>query len=222
MWKAIFEGSHESCIIAPLCKKYDITDFVYLINAWEENNFFYYTEAHILQGNETNKEKFIKDFKKEKAIKKLEKKGNLIVTLNKNPGWMAAYMPLWDKKIIQTKPVIQKPDGMELWEMACWEKQPLTDILQRLPKEFKINLKSLKQTKIDELFLPHIMPKLTEKQKMILELAVKEGYFDFPRKINLDGLAKRMKISKQTLQQHLRIAEKKLIPFLTENILEGT
>jgi len=68
--------------------------------------------------------------------------------------------------------------------------------------------------------LPHIMPKLSNKQKEAIQLAVKEGYFDFPRKINLEGIAKRMKISKQTLQQHLRIAEKKLVPFLTENILD--
>ncbi|MAG20140.1 hypothetical protein CL618_01775, partial [archaeon] len=40
-----------------------------------------------------------------------------------------------------------------------------------------------------------------------------------PRKINLDGLAKEMKLTKQTVQQHLRVAEKKLVPFLTENIM---
>jgi len=133
--------------------------------------------------------------------------------------WMAVYMPLWDKKIIQTKPLIQKTDGTELWELACWEKEPLQHILQRLPSEFKIKIKSIEQTKIDDIFLPHIMPKLSTKQKEVIQLAVKRGYFDFPRKINLDGLAKEMKISKQTLQQHLRVAEKKLVPFLTENIL---
>ena len=197
-----------------------MTDFVYLLNAWEENNKFYYTEAHILQGTEQNKELFVNDFKKEKTNKKFERKGNFIITLTERPGWMAAYMPLWDKRIIQTKPVIQKQDGMEVWEMASWDKEPLINILHRLPKEFKIKIKSIQQTKLDELFLPHIMPKLSNKQKEAIQLAVKEGYFDFPRKINLEGIAKRMKISKQTLQQHLRIAEKKLVPFLTENILD--
>ena len=63
------------------------------------------------------------------------------------------------------------------------------------------------------------MPSLSNKQKEVIQLAVKRGYFDFPRKINLDGLAKELKLTKQTVQQHLRIAEKKLVPFLTENIL---
>ena len=103
--------------------------------------------------------------------------------------------------------------------MACWDKEPLTHILERLPSEFEIKLKSIMQTKIDDIFMPHIMPNLTGKQKKVIMLAVKKGYFDFPRKINLDGLAKELKLSKQTVQQHIRIAEKKLVPFLTENIV---
>lgn len=217
MWKAIFEGKHKTCILAPLCKKYNITDLVYLVNAWEDKDAFFYSEAHILQGNEEDKKNFIKDLKKNTL--KLEQKGNLILTLEKKPKWMAAYMPLWDKRIIQSKPVIQKTDGTEHWEMACWDKEPLMQILERLPKEFEIKLKSITKTKLDEIFLPHIMPKLSDKQKQVIELAVKKGYFDFPRKINLDGLAKELKISKQTVQQHIRIAEKKLVPFLTENII---
>ena len=217
MWKAIFEGKHKTYILAPLCKKYNITDLVYLVNAWEDKDAFFYSEAHILQGNEDDKKKFIKNLKKNTI--KLEQKGNLILTLEKKPKWMAAYMPLWDKRIIQSKPVIQKTDGTEHWEMACWDKEPLMQILERLPKEFEIKLKSITKTKLDEIFLPHIMPKLSDKQKQVIELAVKKGYFDFPRKINLDGLSKELKISKQTVQQHLRIAEKKLVPFLTENII---
>ena len=219
MWKAIFEVTHKSCILAPICKKHQVTDFVYLLNAWEEGNFFYYSEAHILQGKEAEKKKFIEDLKKEESIEKFEEKGNFIITLNKRPSWMSAYMPLWDKRIIQTKPVIQKIDGTEIWEMASWTKEPLSQILERLPEEFNIKIKSIKQTKLSEIFLPHIMPKLSDKQKEVIQLAVKKGYFDFPRKINLDGLAKEMKISKQTLQQHLRTAEKKLVPFLTEGII---
>jgi len=219
MWKAVFEGNHDSCIIAPLCKKYKIVDFIYLVNAWEENNAFNYSEAHILQGDEPNKKKFINALKKSKGIIKLEQKGNFIITLNKRPAWMSVYMPLWDKKIIQIKPVIQKTDGTELWELACWDKEPLTHILERLPSEFNVKLKSIEETKIDDIFLPHIMPKLSKMQNKTIGIAVSHGYFDFPRKIDLSGIAKIMKLKKQTVQQHLRIAEKKLVPFLTENML---
>ena len=35
--------------------------------------------------------------------------------------------------------------------------------------------------------------------------------------MNLDGLARILKISKQTVQQHIRSAENKLIPYLVKN-----
>jgi len=219
MWKAVFEGKHDSCIIAPRCKKHNVTDFVYLVNAWEDDEGFYYSEAHILEGSEENKKKFIRDFKKEKSIKKFEVKGNFILTLEKKPKWMAAYMPLWDKRIIQTKPVVQKTDGTEIWEMACWDKKPLIEILERLPDEFQIKLKSITEEKLDEIFLPSISPNLSEKQKEIINLAVEKGYYDFPRKINLDGLARLVKLSKPTVQQHLRMAEKKVVPYLVGGIV---
>ena len=63
------------------------------------------------------------------------------------------------------------------------------------------------------------MPKLSDKQKEVIQLAVKRGYYEFPRKVNLNDLAKELKLSKPTLQQHLRTAEKKVVPFLTENII---
>ena len=219
MWKAIFEGKHETCIIAPLCKKHNVTDFVYLVNAWEEKDSFFYSEAHILQGTEEEKKKFITYLKKQKSVLKFEQKGNIILTLEKKAKWMAAYMPLWDKRIIQIKPVVQQTDGTEHWEMACWDKEPLMQILERLPKEFEIKLKSITQEKISDIFLPHVMPKLSDKQKEVIQLAVKRGYYEFPRKVNLDDLAKELKLTKPTIQQHLRIAEKKVVPFLTENIM---
>jgi predicted DNA binding protein len=219
MWKAIFEGKHKSCIIAPLCIKYKVTDFVYLVNAWEEKDGFFYNEAHILQGEEENRKMFANELKKQKSMLEFEQKGNFILTLEKKPAWMASYMPFWDKRIIQIKPVIQKTDGTELWELACWDKEPLMQIFERIPEDFEIKIKSITQTKVGEIFLPHIMPKLSDKQNKAIQLAVKRGYYDFPRKINLDGLAKELKISKPTLQQHLRTAEKKIVPFLTENIL---
>ena len=63
-----------------------------------------------------------------------------------------------------------------------------------------------------------IYPKLAQKQKEAIELAVKHNYYDYPRKIDLEGLAKIAKVKRQTLQENLRRAEKKLVPFLTENI----
>lgn len=198
---------------------HNVVDLVYLLGSWEEDNYFYYTEAHILQGKEENKKSFIEELKKDKTLVKLEHKGNFILTLNRKDAWQRIYLVLFDKRIIQTMPDIHRTDGTELWELASWDKKPLMNILSVLKENHEVKLKSLEEAKLDEIFLPHIMPKLSDKQNEILNLAVKEGYYDFPRRINLDGLAKFSKLSKPTVQQHLRFAEKKLIPFLTEKIV---
>ncbi len=49
-------------------------------------------------------------------------------------------------------------------------------------------------------------------------MAVKEGYYDYPRKIYLEKLAQISRVKRQSFQENLRRAEKKLVPFLTERV----
>lgn len=216
MWVAKFKIWHKNCLLRPRCMKYQVTDFVYLINSWEEKNRFCYTELHILQGKEENKKKFLKDLKKEKSIKKVEQKGNYIFTLNEEPIEKQYYLPVFDPKIIQVKPVSQRSDGFEDWEVASWDKATLMKIMD-IPV-FRVELKSIENIKLSDIFLPHIYPKIPPKQKEAIELAVKHGYYEYPRRIDLEKLAEIAKVKRQTYQENLRRAERKLIPFLTESL----
>ena len=216
MWVAKFRIWHKNCLLRPRCIKYRITDLVYLINSWKEKNKFYYTELHILQGIEENKKKFIKDLKKERSIKKIEQKGNYIFTLNEEPLEKQYYTPVFDPKIIQVKPVVQRSDGYEDWEIASWDRETVMKITE-VPV-FEVEIKSVKETKLSEIFFPHIFPKLSPKQKEAIELAVKSGYYNYPRKIDLEKMAQIKKVKRQTFQENLRRAEKKIIPFLTQSL----
>ncbi len=216
MWVAKFKIWHKNCLLRPKCVKHQVTDFVYLINSWIEKKKFYYTELHILQGKEENKRKFSRDLKKEESIKKLEQRGNYIFTLNEEPVEKQYYSPTFDPKIIKVKPVTQRKDGFEDWELACWDKETLMKIMD-VPV-FNIKLIYVKQTKLSDIFLLHVYPKFSPKQKEAIESAVREGYYNYPRKIDLEGLAKIAKVKRQTLQENLRRAERKLIPFLTESL----
>ena len=216
MWVAKFRVWHKNCLLRPRCMKYQVTDFVYLINSWEDKNHFYYTELHILQGTKESKKKFIRDLRKEKTITKLEDNGNYIFTLNEELLQKQYYSPIFDRQIIQVKPVAQRTDGYEDWELASWDREILMKIID-VPV-FDVELKSIEESKLSDIFIPHIYPKLSTKQKEAIELAVKSGYYNYPRGIDLEGSARIARVRRQTFQENLRRAEKKLVPFLTESI----
>ena len=216
MWIIKFRNWHKNCLIRPRCIKYNVTDLVYLLKSWKEKKKFFYIELHILQGSAKDIDKFVKDFKKEKGIKNLERAGNYLFTLNEEPISKEYYLPLFDPKIIQVKPVIQRSDGYEDWELASFDRETLMKTT-KVP-DFEVELRSIEQTTIKDIFIPKINPELSEKQREAIELAVKNGYYNFPRKIHLEQLAKISKVKRQSYQENLRKAERKIIPFLTENI----
>ncbi len=55
------------------------------------------------------------------------------------------------------------------------------------------------------------LSKLTQKQRDVLIAAYKLGYYDIPRRINSEKLAKKLNIGGSTLGEHLRKAERRLL-----------
>jgi predicted DNA binding protein len=58
---------------------------------------------------------------------------------------------------------------------------------------------------------------LTKRQEEVLRTAVKEGYYEIPKRIYLEGLAKKMKVRPSTLGEILKRAEKAIIEDYLEN-----
>jgi len=219
MWVIKFKVFHKDCAFSPLCKKYNVTDLIYLLGFTSKNNKFEWTNTHILDGDKKSIEEFINDLKEKKIIKKLEKFGNYLITLEEESlKKYGIFSPLFSKEIFYIKPIMIKPDGLEYWCLAAWKKSTLTKAFNASKSFGSSELLEIKESKIDKIFLPHITPNITDKQIQAIKLAIKRGYYKFPKQTNLEKLAKEMKISKETFFEHLAKAESKILPFLTENI----
>ncbi len=97
-----------------------------------------------------------------------------------------------------------RPNGTTEWTIAFTGREALTDLLERL-KEDKVDVKILRLNTVAD------VETLTSRQRSIVEIALEEGYFDYPRSITLRSLAKKVGVSSSTVSEVLRRAEKKIL-----------
>ncbi|MGD6850798.1 MAG: helix-turn-helix domain-containing protein [Candidatus Bathyarchaeia archaeon] len=64
------------------------------------------------------------------------------------------------------------------------------------------------------------LSQLTEKQQIVLLNAYKMGYYDIPRKVNTEEIAKKLGIVDSTVVEHLRKAEQRIIKQIIENKMQ--
>lgn len=239
MWVCKLKWKHD-CIIGKRCEKFKVKVIGYPIDFYEENtvvtikgkginrkdkkkkvNQQYYLHFEKIYGDEHKIKQFFSDFKKDKRLKHLEIEGNTFFfayKVSKEDIPTAHY----SKRIFFLKPVIVDEKGYESWEIASWNKENLMDFIKETKSKIKdmIDFKVLKieKSKLSDIYFPQILPELSINQQKALELASHEGYFNYPRKIELRQLAKIMNISLSTYREHLRRAEAKIIPSVSENV----
>ena len=223
MWIAKIRLVDKNCIWATRCKKFNIYDYQYPLGFYEVKEGLALMMHHVLEGKEKDIKNYIKDVKKDKRIKKLEVKKNVIISLaveKRTKKELKAFEALYNEKLIYVKPGINYPDGSEIWEIASFDRKDLVQLFSFVEKHYQGKLLFLKQIKVPKIFIPKIMPELTDKQYNAFKLASEQGYYEFPRKTNLHKLAKLAKISRPTFEEHLRKAEIKLLKFMKELVLK--
>ena len=218
MWKAKFRVYDETGTFAALAKKYKTPIHGYMINYYTHKNYFYFTLAIFLNCNEETKKKIVKELREFKTVNRFEDQGNFLICELKAPSKIEKkkrFSLFYNPSLIQVKPFVVGSDGWEELEFAAFERKSLEKLLEISEKAYKLKLLYFREEKIDSLGVINIFPELTSKQKDILNLAIGQGYYSYPRKTNVKKLAKENKISFSTFQEHLRKAENKLIPFLS-------
>jgi predicted DNA binding protein len=102
--------------------------------------------------------------------------------------------------------------GLE-WHVVSPDRSAIDRLVRTLRgRQLPIDLAS-----IHTLGAPHM---LTSRQDRVLSLAYKLGYFEFPKKISLTALAKKLSISKSTLSEILRLGEQKVLHSYFQRLLE--
>ncbi len=209
MWVAKLRIFNEKNILIQLAKKHDVVLTGYPLSYFKEKGKIYLFVTGNIFGEDKNKRLFLQDFKKDKRIRKAEIKNDFIIAEMEQPLLVE---PFYDPEIIHLKPVFVSNTGYQDWEIASWSRDKLAKVVE-VSKKIQGKLLKLKQEKISNISVRSIFPELTAKQKKAFEIALKNGYYEFPRKTELKELAKIMKVSLSTYQAHLRKAEKKIMTF---------
>ncbi len=212
MWVAKLKIRHD-CTIGNRCKKFKCISYSIPLSSWHDKDYEYTSERHTIEGDEENVKALLKDLKKDKRVRNLEVSKNTIffIGMRRKERIPTSH---WNPRIFFVKPVFVDRDGYEYWEIASWNRGVITDFIGNLRREkgMVMEIQKIHKVRLDDVHFPHVMPRLSPKQKRAFELAVEHGYYRFPRRVGLEDLAKTMNVSISTLQEHLRKAEEKIIP----------
>ena len=213
MWEAKVKIDGSKALIGSRAIKYNLVVSGYPISFFVKKNGIYVYLVGFLFGKSEDKKKFLRDVKKDKRVLHLENKENFIMAQIKEP---IKFKKIYHHRIIHLEPIIINERGEEYWTVGSWDKQDLMEFVDLFEKTHNGMMLSVTQKKITNFSLVSLHPKMTFKQKKAMELAIRKGYYDYPRKIDVKDLARLAGLSFSTYQVHLRKAEHKLIPSFFE------
>jgi predicted DNA binding protein len=216
MWYLKFKLKHSDCIVAPLAEKYNLSIEFYPLGHYIQEGSVYTTAIHTVKGDEKNIKGYLKELKKDKRIIRIEVSKS-IFTLSKEKASKKTYQAIYNPQLLYVTPGFNSVDGFEIWEIACWDRRPLENlikIMENAETTISFDILKFEEKNVEDIYLLKLFPELPKKQKKAIELAFKSGYYQFPKKTNLDKLAKEVKVSKATFQENLKKAEARLMPLL--------
>lgn len=215
MWVTRVQINGEKALIGSRTKKFKVVVSGYPVSFYEQKKGIYLYLVGFLFGEERNKKQFVDDLKKDKRVLYLENNNDFLIGKIREP---LKFKQLYHHEIIHLEPIVIDKEGVELWTMGSWDKKELMNFIQLVQKTHAGKLLSIKEEKITHFSVVSMWPELTDKQRKALQLAIENGYYHYPREIELETLAKMMKVSYSTYQAHLRKAEQKLIPFFFNRV----
>lgn len=213
MWRLKIKIDVSNMLMGSYCVKHNVSLRGYPLTHQIKGKSVLFLGVGNVFGEDKSVNSFCEDIKKNKDVLEFERNGNFLFMLSRHPINLKI---LFDSSVFWSEPQLINPSGFAIWDLASFKKEPLDKIVKFAEKN-KGKILSFKEEKIGSLGVVNSIPSLSSKQKEALELAKKNGYYSIPRKIGLVKLSKKMGVSLATYQVHLRKAEEKLIPFMSDN-----
>jgi len=206
--KVILKG--DNAILGSIAKKLSMNFIGYPISIYKkEENINVCFVGHTFARPEKIKELVEVLKKSERILNFEESNGFFIGRIKENTELNSMY----EENIVYAEPVLIKDDGTEEWMIGSWEREDLTKFVDLVEKKYHGKLINISNRKINNFSIMSINPPMTENQKEAMNLAISNGYYSYPRKIDLKQLSKIFGCCYSTYQSHLRKAELKMIPF---------
>lgn len=216
MWSLKIQHSHKDCLYAKQLNDLNLTMYGYPLSFFIKNGKFFLCGIQMISGDQKKVQGYIYYVKSLKNIQHFEiLTSNAFLfqaSINKNISY---YKKIYTQKIIYLSPVIHEKKR-ETFEVASWDRKLLEEIINNIKSNKNTNffkLLHLKRKISHEIFIPQILPKLTLNQRDLIKIAKDNGYWQYPRKINLTQLADLLNINKSSIHERLRRVESKIMDF---------
>jgi predicted DNA binding protein len=114
-------------------------------------------------------------------------------------------------------PPLRYENGRKHCRILALEAASLTALYGDLIADgFEVDIRSKREIDVPTrssplLTLEEVLPELTGRQREVLTLAVERGYYELPRETTTERLADELGVSRRTVDDHLRRAERKLV-----------
>lgn len=210
MWVIKFSFEGEKVFFGQVAKQFNINLTGYPVSSYEKNKQLFVNLIGTIEGETNNKTNIINFLKKSKYVKHIEENNDFLnLLIKEDPEFKLFYSPFF----IYLSPISIDSSGKYHYHLGSWERKEIEKLLNFLDKNYYYSLLYFKQEKVQNISILGVQPNLTDKQKKAFELAVKKGYYEYPKQIELKELAKLSGISYSTFQQHLKYAERKINSF---------
>lgn len=221
MWVAKFSLKYEGDIFTERTQKFNVNYYAYPLSHYKKSGKYFFVVGGVLDGDHEKIKSFVKDLKKDKRISQIDFNGNFLTVLinySEKEVSKSDMETFYNPSIIHLEPILNSIDGREYWTVASFEKVDLNKTIASAIKLHNGKFTSMNKTETDNLSLINLSPNISPQQKKVIFAAFEKGYYEYPRKIEIEKLAKTLGISYSTCQEHLRKAEIALLPNMLKKL----